>query len=228
MNAWRAFLNFLHTASLPVQLLGVVTIGVVAYLLISSGVIQFIKGKPAEPTPTTKTTPATNTQTATNVQNLTVIASGVASPLDYPTKDGRPEKSGGTDSDPVNIDALNQKEAPFWHNRHSEEDNPPWQYIMKGDNSVDYVKYRYFAKSDGCLDIQRKEKNVAFPVDKWVTISLPLTRLHVDAVVGEVKAPSISPDQVRKAALSISGNELAKHKCDDALITHGPRGHSEF
>jgi hypothetical protein len=74
--------------------------------------------------------------------------------------------------------ALAQQHAAVWHNRHSGQDDPKWIYIENGDQTQSFVKYRFYKKSDGCVNVVRSQQGV--PTDQWIMNPLPAYKLHTD------------------------------------------------
>jgi hypothetical protein len=166
----KDFFDYLKSAPLPVQLLGVAILAV--------GIVVFSYSKfSSKATDITPTTQARNQKTQTPV-----ISTGVAAPSDY--SDGTPDLQNRNNNTP-SPDAKLQTAAAVWHNAHSEQDNPEWKYVEQNRGTGSFLKYRYFSKSDGCLDIQRVENGGPL-VEKWVTVSTPVSPLHVNNLAGSI------------------------------------------
>jgi hypothetical protein len=95
-----------------------------------------------------------------------------------PYKDRRPLALRGNYETPDSERATDQKVAAAWHDIHSGEDSPEWAYIADGDRTRNFVKYRFFSKSDGCLEVVRSEDGT--PSLQWIMNPAPRHRLHVD------------------------------------------------
>lgn len=166
---FREFIVFLKEAPRIVQIVGVISIVFAVYLVIRGEVSNHGKGQ-ASPAPVTATA-------------TVVIAKSTATSEEYDPGNGRQtEGPSGASSVGDRTDAMLQKAAAAWHNKNSEKDNPPWKYISNDHLPMHlaFVKYRYFSKSDGCLDIQRAEVGHD-AVDKWVPNPLLSVRaLHPD------------------------------------------------
>jgi hypothetical protein len=108
--------------------------------------------------------------------------------------------------------ALAQMSAARWHNTHSGRDDPPWIYIEDGDRSENFVKYKFYKRSDGCVNVVRSQQGI--PTDQWIMNPLPPHKLHVDSVstrnsVAQTSAEDFSLRQRSHAhAMSGLGSQL--------------------
>jgi len=98
---------------------------------------------------------------------------GIGTPIRPP--DGTGETLDGQSQN----QALAQLQAPAWHNRHSGQDDPPWVYIDSGDQTENFIKYKFFRKSDGCVNVVRSQQGI--PTDQWIVKPGPPPNLHADA-----------------------------------------------
>jgi hypothetical protein len=96
-----------------------------------------------------------------------------------PYRDVRPLVLRGNYETPDSERASEQNVAADWHDKHSGEDSPDWAYIADGDRTKNFVKYRFFSKSDGCLQVVRSEHGI--PSRQWIMNPAPRHRLHVDS-----------------------------------------------
>jgi hypothetical protein len=202
MTYLRAFLNYLKTAPLLVQIVGVIGLCTLTYFFARSGALNVLpkkdEGKPAS--------------AGTTTQTVTVIANGSASVGDY-AQGGQPASQAAQDIQAANFDAMAQQKAANWHNAHVQEDNPPWIPIYPTGKKVApkapvVVTYRYFHDSDGCLEVVHSENGKI--IDKWVPNPLPAHRIHDDARILVPHSPTETPDQVKELALGMSMNELSE------------------
>jgi hypothetical protein len=196
--ALKAFFVFLRGAPVVVQVFGVVAIGVVCYAVAVNGV--FTPKKPESKPPLSSTAP-----TITNVINTAVSNVG-----DYGQGS---EQAGAQGRQPQpgngNPDAMLQQRAAAWHNEHSQEDDPKWQFIANGDKQKTFVKYRYFNKSDGCLEIVRSENGKKS--DKWVLNPLPAGQIHVDAKLDVPRFPMEGPVEAPdRQALQVPSRDFSR------------------
>jgi hypothetical protein len=106
--------------------------------------------------------------------------------------------------------ALAQTSAARWHNTHSGRDDPPWIYIEDGDRTENFVKYKFYKRSDGCVNVVRSQQGI--PTDQWIMNPLPPHKLHVDSVSAQ---DSVAPksDELR----------LPQRSYAHAMSGHGSR-----
>jgi hypothetical protein len=117
-----------------------------------------------------------------------------------PYEDGRPLLRGNYET-PDSERATDQKVTAAWHDIHSGEDSPEWAYISDGDKTKNFVKYRFFSKSDGCLEVVRSEDGT--PLLQWIMNPAPRHRLHVDPnSTGRLGSMSAGRSDDRHAAMA--------------------------
>lgn len=101
----------------------------------------------------------------------------VSSNSQYTGGTADPSHAGADNSNPQNVEANHKSaedDAAYkWHFDH-QEDSPPEVALGDAGNPNEYLHYKYFAKSDKCLYVRRKEGNNEY--SQW--LSDPLYSSH--------------------------------------------------
>jgi hypothetical protein len=106
-------------------------------------------------------TPPANATTAPALPGAPSSISSSNKSIQYVGGQPDPNHSGAENNNPQNLEAAHKSaeddEAFRWHSINVALDNPPEVQIVPDTDTDNYLHYRYFAKSDKCVFINRRE-----------------------------------------------------------------------
>jgi hypothetical protein len=142
--------------------------------LIAGG--AFLYNKFAEPAP--KTSTPTGVTGVTGMTNNVIIQTGTAPPGHQYAVGQLDANHSGADHNPQNIEAehkaLEDTTASAWHIAHKADDDPPDVPLVPQTDPDNCLYYRYYAKSDHCIFIDRRQNGV----DHTHWVKDPMSRKH--------------------------------------------------
>jgi hypothetical protein len=148
MNAPRAWLVFTSCVPVNAQIFTIALLGIVCYETVNTGKLTAAIHRRLTPSPDAES----------DLARPGPILADVLQPvglLPAPAVREAPTQIAAENGGSLRASAIAQGKAASWHNAHSGEDDPKWSYIELGDRRKNFVKYRLFSHSDGCLDIIR-------------------------------------------------------------------------
>jgi hypothetical protein len=99
-----------------------------------------------------------------------VIGQGLENPGAYTNGRPDPRHAGSDSNNPQNVEAdhkaAEDAEAYKWHFNHQSEDNPPEMAIGSDTDANNYIRYRFFEKTDRCVFVKRRADGI--DLTQWV------------------------------------------------------------